>query len=60
VTAAATGETPDPQTAERVRTHEEFEKSMDEHGLLEEDGGIALEPEDVKHDTPPGTEQTAG
>jgi hypothetical protein len=51
---------PDPQTAVRVRTHKEFEKSMDDHGLLQEDGGIALEPEDVKHDTPSGTEQTAG
>jgi hypothetical protein len=60
VTNAPTDETPDPRTAERSRTHEEFEKSMNEHGLLEEDGGIALEPEDVKHDTPPGPEQTAG
>ncbi len=60
MTDATTGETPDPQTAERARTHEAFEKSMDEHGLLQKDGGVALEPEDVEHDTPPGAEQTAG
>ena len=59
------GETParhtlDPETAKRVREHEKFERSMSEKGLLQDDKGIALEPEDVKHDTPPGTEQTAG
>ena len=51
MTNAATDETPDPQTAERVRTHEKFEKSMDEHGLLKEDGGIALEPEEARYPT---------
>lgn len=50
----------DPQTAERVRVHKQYEKTMSEHGLLEEDGSIKLKPEQIKHDTPPGTEQTAG
>ena len=50
----------DPPTAEKVRSHERFEKSMSEKGLLKGDGGLALEPEDVRHEEPPGTEQTAG
>lgn len=50
----------DPETAKRVRSHERFEETMSEHGLLEEDGRVALEPEQEKHDTPPGAEQTAG
>jgi hypothetical protein len=55
-----TGGTTDPQTARRVRTHEKFEKSMEEHGLLEENGSVGLEPDQIEHETPPGTEQTAG
>jgi hypothetical protein len=57
---ASAEETPDPSTAERVRVQKEFEKTMDKHGLLDESGGVKLEPEQIKHDTPPGTEQTAG
>jgi hypothetical protein len=57
---APADETPDPQTAERVRVHKEFEKTMSEKGLLEDDGGIALEPEAVNYEEPPGAEQTAG
>jgi hypothetical protein len=53
-------QTPDPATAERVREHEQFERSMDKHGLLGEDGRIGLDPGQVRHDTPPGTEQTPG
>ncbi len=55
-----TGGRTDPQTARRVRTHEKFEESMDEHGLLEEDGSVGLEPDEIEHETPPGTEQSAG
>lgn len=50
----------DPATAERVRVHEQFEKMMAEKGLLEEDHSLRLEPEDVRHEEPPGTEQSAG
>jgi len=60
MTTNATEETPDPQTAARVSEHEKFEESMERHGLLGKDGSIRIEPEDVEHDTPPGTEQTAG
>ena len=49
----------DPATAERVRSHKRFEESMDEQGLLEDDHSVRLEPEDVKHEEPPGTEQSA-
>ena len=46
--------------AESARIHERFEESMSEKGLLEEDGSLALEPEAIEHEEPPGTEQTPG
>jgi len=59
-TDAHNAETPDPATAERVRVQKQFETSMDDHGLLEEDGSLALEPDQIEHDTPPDAEQSAG
>ena len=50
----------DPATAERVREHEKFEESMSEKGLLDDEGGLRLEPDDVRYEEPTGTEQTAG
>ena len=50
----------DPATAERMRVHEKFEESMAKKGLLKEDGSLDLEPEQKKHEQPPGTEQMAG
>jgi hypothetical protein len=50
----------DPATRERVRVHKKFEESMDEKGLLEDDHSVRIEPEQVRHDQPPGTEQSAG
>jgi hypothetical protein len=50
----------DPATAKRVRTQKKFEESMDEKGLLEDDQSLRLEPEDIRHEEPPGTEQSAG
>jgi len=64
LTASSSPSTPgeiktDPATAERVREHKKFEETMSEKGLLEEDGGLRLEPEDVRYEEPAGTEQTA-
>jgi len=50
----------DPATAERVRSHEQFEESLEKKGDLEEDHSARLEPEETRHETPPGTEQMAG
>ena len=50
----------DPHTAESAQIHKRFEESMSEKGLLEEDGSLALEPEAIEHEEPPGTEQTPG
>jgi poly(A) polymerase Pap1 len=50
----------DPATAKRVRSHEQFEKALDRKGLLEDDQSIRIEPEEIRHETPPGTEQMAG
>lgn len=50
----------DPHTAESAQIHKRFEESMSEKGLLEEDGSLALEPEAIEHQEPPGTEQTPG
>jgi hypothetical protein len=50
----------DPTTMERVRVHKKFEKSMDEKGLLDDDHSVRLEPEEIRHEEPPGTEQSAG
>jgi len=50
----------DPAAAERVRIQKKFEESMDEKGLLEDDQSLRLEPEDIRYEEPPGTEQSAG
>ncbi len=50
----------DRATAERVRVHKKFEETMAEKGLLEDDHSLRLEPEDIEHEEPPGTEQSAG
>ena len=52
--------TTDPATAERVREHERFERTMAEKGLLQDDHRVRLEPEAVEHEEPAGTEQSAG
>ena len=43
-----------------MRVQKQFETSMDDHGPLEEDGSLALEPDQIEHDTPPDAEQSAG
>ena len=50
----------DPATAERVRVHEKFEETMDEKGLLNDDHSVRVERKQVRHEQPPGTEQSAG
>ena len=46
-------EPPEPHAAESARIQEQFEESMSEKGLLEEDGSLALEPEAIEHEEPP-------
>ena len=50
----------DQATAERVRENEKLKETMAKKGLVNEDGSLDLEPEQKKHEQPPGTEQMAG
>jgi len=50
----------DPSTAKRLQIQKKFEESMDEKGLLEDDNSLRLDPEDIRYEEPPGTEQSAG
>ena len=50
----------DPATQKRVRQQKKFEETMDEKGLLEDDHSVRLEPDDARHEEPPGSEQSAG
>lgn len=53
-------ETRDPRTAAALEEQRRFERTMDERGLLQEDGTTQLPSHLVRHEEPPGSEQSAG
>jgi len=54
------GETRDPRTTAAVEEQRRFERTMTERGLLQEDGSLRLPSDVVRHEEPPGSEQSAG
>lgn len=50
----------DPRTAAAVEEQRRFERTMDARGLLQEDGSLQLPSDLVRHEEPPGSEQSAG
>jgi hypothetical protein len=50
----------DPRTRAAVEEQRRFERTMDERGLLQEDGTTQLPSHLVRHEEPPGSEQSAG